>query len=693
MKNRIIRFVFADSGRLGIIGAAIALLALSGAVLSNFVLMTMLREDAESTSTAWVAMLADRNPDVSAMLSGAAPADQTIRALDEASQVGDIYRFRIWDRTGRLLYQSERLPAGSAAAVTPRVYRQVADSVFSGSAYSEVHSGNGLEEVPYFVKSYIPVKRNGAVIGVFEIYRDQTDDKSLYQKCLLITEAIIGLLVLLAGGIPGYIVYRQILNERTAKAEALFQSQHDPLTGVLNRKNLKELVEGALLSGRGSKAGLAALLIDLDRFKDINDSFGHGFGDQVLQAVATRVKFAIRDTDLVARHGGDEFVILQVDCSQPDAANFLADRLIKTLCRPYDIQGTTIVCEASIGVAMAPGDAEGFDQLLACADAALYKAKAEGRGGVCFFEAGMDAAIHARRRLETDLRQALETDSLQLAYQPIVSFHDGRLLGFEALLRWPSDWEQQSPAVFIPVAEESGLIIPIGAWALRKACTEAAGWTKPLKVAVNLSPVQFRRGQIVDVVEEALLISGLEPARLELEVTESLWIQNPSTVLDQLKKLRSLGVSIALDDFGTGYSSLTYLWRFPFDTIKIDQSFVKEMEGEEKAGAIVDTILALGTALDLTITAEGVETEAQANILKAAGCHQGQGYLFGRPLTAASAQTLADAQPLGGRHASHAIRTKLGGPDLGSAWTGPRPWREWPGLDRSMGRAMENGEL
>jgi diguanylate cyclase (GGDEF)-like protein len=687
LKNRLIRFIFADSVRLGIIGAAIALLALCGAILSDSVLMKMLRDDAESTSTCWVGMFVGRNPDISAMLSGTAPTDRTIRLLDEASQVGDIYRFRIWDRTGHLLYQSERQPAGSEAAVTELVRRQVADSFLSGSVFSEVHAGKRPEDVPYFVKSYIPVKRNGGILGVFEIYLDQTDDKSLYQKSLLFTESIIGILVLLAGGIPGYIVYRQMLNERAAKAEALFQSQHDALTGILNRKHLKELAEGPLIWGQGRKACITALLIDLDRFKDINDSFGHGVGDQVLQAVATRLRLAIGGMDLVARHGGDEFVILHVGSLQPDAANSFADRLIKVISRPHEIHGTKIVCEASIGVAMAPGDAEGFDQLLACADAALYKAKAEGRGSTSFFEPGMDAAIHTRRRLETDLRQALETESLQLAYQPIISFQDGRVLGFEALLRWPSEWDPQSPAAFIPVAEESGLIIPIGAWALRKACTEAAGWAKPLKVAVNLSPVQFRRGRIVDVVEEALLISGLAPARLELEVTESLWIQNPSAVLDQLKKLRDLGVSIALDDFGTGYSSLTYLWRFPFDTIKIDQSFVKEIEGEEKAGAIVDTILALGTALDLTITAEGVETEAQATILKAAGCHQGQGYLFGRPITAASAQALADAQPPEW-HAAHAIRTKLATPNPGSTRMGSRPW-ERPSLGRSTVCAVD----
>jgi EAL domain-containing protein (putative c-di-GMP-specific phosphodiesterase class I) len=297
-------------------------------------------------------------------------------------------------------------------------------------------------------------------------------------------------------------------------------------------------------------------------------------------------------------------------------------------------------CGASIGVAIAPPDASDWDALLGCADAALYKAKAEGRNTVSFYQAGMDAIFRERRRLETDLRRALDTNAFQLAYQPLFSFHDNRLLGFEALLRWPDGWAPQSPATFIPVAEESGLIVPIGAWVLRTACKTAAAWTKPLKVAVNLSQVQFRQGDIVATVKEALKISGLDPARLELEVTESIWIKNSDAVLEQLSRLRAMGISVALDDFGTGYSSLAYLWKFPFDVVKIDRSFVTAMTIDPKADAIVKTIVALGKTLFLTVTAEGVETSAQAQTLRSAGCDQVQGYLFGRPLSATSASAL-----------------------------------------------------
>jgi predicted signal transduction protein with EAL and GGDEF domain len=327
---------------------------------------------------------------------------------------------------------------------------------------------------------------------------------------------------------------------------------------------------------------------------------------------------------------------------QPLEARHLADRLEKIIDEPYDIDGLHLRCGASIGIAIAPTDANDWDTLLSCADTALYNAKTEGHSIISFFEKGMDAIVRERRRLEIDLRRALDTKAFHLAYQPLFSFHDGKLLGFEALLRWPHDWAQQSPATFIPIAEESGLIVPIGAWMLETACTTAASWAKPLRVAINLSPVQFRQGDIVATVENALKMSGLDPAHLELEVTESLWLQDTDTVFDQLTRLRALGVSIALDDFGTGYSSLTYLWKFPFDTVKIDRSFVSEMTLDPVAGAIIKTIVALGKTLDLVVTAEGVETPEQAQALCEAGCDQAQGYLFGRPLSASFANELVN---------------------------------------------------
>lgn len=293
-----------------------------------------------------------------------------------------------------------------------------------------------------------------------------------------------------------------------------------------------------------------------------------------------------------------------------------------------------------------------WDELLSCADVALYRAKDEGRGTVSFFEPGMDVIFRARQQLESDIRRALDINAFQLALQPLVDFHDGQLIDFEALLRWPDGWPSQSPADFIPVAEETGLIVPLGAWVLRTACREAAGWSRPLRIAVNLSPHQFTHGNIVATVTEALAESGLAASRLELEVTESLWLHDTDAILQQLLQLRLLGVSVALDDFGTGFSSLTQLLNFPFDKIKVDRSFVMQMGTDLKAAAIVSTVVALGQTLDLTITAEGVETEQQADILRTAGCDEGQGYLFGRGLNPIQASALVDEG-----HVSNGIRS------------------------------------
>jgi diguanylate cyclase (GGDEF)-like protein len=612
-----------------------------GMLLCHSILKTMLREDAQSTSNAWVSMLVARNPEILTLLSGAAPSVETTHFLEESSHIGDIYRFRIWNAAGHVVFSSERM----ATAGEPMQWNRVGEVLVSGSILNEVHSGRAPQNVPFFVQSFIPVKQNGTVVGVFEVYLDQSVDEVLYGRSLFFTEIIMVALALLAGGIPAYKVCRQMIKLRDAKAETVFLSEHDSLTGIPNRHRLEDLGKGALELNRYHKRQLAVLMIDIDRFRDVNDSFGHAAGDKVLKAVAKRIRSSIPDEDFLARFGGDEFVVLQVGMYQPNGSSYLAHQLIEVLAEPYDIGGSQVSCGVSIGIAISPPDADDFDALIACAEVALYKAKADGCDSVRFFEAGMDAKARARCEIETDIRRALATDAFELAYQPIHSFQDGRLLGFEALLRWPEGWSPKSPADFIPIAEESGLMNRIGVWALERACTTAAHWKSPLKVSVNLSPVQFRDGNIASVVKRALRISGLAPELLELEVTESLWIQDTDSVLEQLGRLRKMGVTIALDDFGTGYSSLAYLWKFPFDTLKIDQSFVREMENDPKAAAIVHTIARLGKILDLTITAEGVETIAQARILRDAGCDLAQGYLFGRPLPAASADALANVEP------------------------------------------------
>jgi diguanylate cyclase (GGDEF)-like protein len=450
------------------------------------------------------------------------------------------------------------------------------------------------------------------------------------------TEGIVGIGVLFAGAVPGLLSYRKIRQRRSAPREVLFLGDEDSVAEVAELQGLLEKADAALSLTRRKEGWLAVLLLDLYQFQKVNDQFGRGVGDEVLRAFARRLKSVLRTEDTVAHLGGDEFVILQVGSAQPSGARSLAVRLMKSLLEPYQIGSLQVTCGARIGVAVAPTDGGEWETLLSCADTARLRAKAEDNCTVCFFEAGMDAAFRKRHKLEAEMRRALETEVFQLAFQPLFGLKCGKLMGFETLLRWPAGWEQQSPAVFIPIAEESGLIVPIGAWVLETACSWAAAWTKPLKVSVNVSPVQFRHGDIVALVEQALSKSGLDPARLELEVTESLWLQATDGVLNQLTRLRAMGITIALDDFGTGSSGLSCLCKFPFDAVKIDRSFVAAMSSDTKSEAMVKSIVALGKTLHLTVTAEGVETRAQADALIAAGCDRVQGYLYGRPLSATS---------------------------------------------------------
>ena len=429
-------------------------------------------------------------------------------------------------------------------------------------------------------------------------------------------------------------------------------ARQEPLTGLCNRVGLHDRLDAALAEAARTGAPLAVLMLDLDRFKTVNDTLGHPVGDALLRKVAERLRRATRSGDVVARLGGDEFAILQVDpqvgphagVEQPHAAEALARRLVDLVGRTYVVDGHMLNVGVSVGVAIAPADGQNADDLLKHADLALYRAKAEGRGTYRFFEPAMNAQMQARRGLEIDLRRAMALKQFDLAFQPQIQLESGEVTGFEALLRWNHpERGSVSPALFIPLAEEIGIIVGIGEWVLRTACREAARWPQPASIAVNLSPVQFRGGRLVETVVNVLAQTGLDPARLELEITEGALLENTDSVLDVLNGLRALGVKISMDDFGTGYSSLSYLQKFPFDKIKIDQSFVRGMEGNAECGAIVRAIARLGASLGMRTTAEGVETAAQLDAIRAEGCTEVQGYLTGRPMPAAQAAALLSA--------------------------------------------------
>ncbi|MDX8528253.1 EAL domain-containing protein [Mesorhizobium sp. MSK_1335] len=429
--------------------------------------------------------------------------------------------------------------------------------------------------------------------------------------------------------------HHDVTDLRRSEARISHMARHDGLTDLPNRILFRERAEEALVE-MGRKDGKAAFLcLDLDHFKTVNDTLGHPVGDALLKEVAARLRQAVREDDTVARLGGDEFVIIQKGVDQPIGSTALAQRIIDALSAPYVVDGHGVMISASVGISIAPNDGGNADQLLKNGDMALYRAKAEGRRTYRFFEPEMDARMQARRFLELDLREALGREQFEIYYQPLLNLDRGEVSCFEALLRWHHPTRGiVSPVEFIPLAEEIGLIVPIGEWVIRQACLDAASWPEGIRVAVNLSPIQFRSARLLSTIVGALDASGLPASHLELEITETALLANTQATLTMLQQIHLLGVQIAMDDFGTGYSSLSYLRSFPFDKIKIDQSFVKDAEDVDSSVAIIRAVTSLGSSLGMQTTAEGVETAEQLDRVRREGCTEAQGFLLSRPLPA-----------------------------------------------------------
>jgi diguanylate cyclase (GGDEF)-like protein/PAS domain S-box-containing protein len=503
-------------------------------------------------------------------------------------------------------------------------------------------------------ESFVGMTRD-QLIGktVFEIFQPddakliaQCDDEAIASKARLITADIsveppakgsraittTRLVVCDSEDKPQYliIVIEDITEKKKAHAKIAFMAHHDPLTGLPNRAQFTDRLNGALVEDQQPQ--LAVLFLDLDHFKIVNDTMGHLVGDELLNIVADRLKGCLRQMDTVARLGGDEFAIILAGINQPSDVSAFADRIRAAVKAPYDLGGLRAVVDVSIGISCAPNDGTTSTELIKRADLALYKAKFEGRSTYRFFEPEMDMRMKKRREMEVDLRNAILNGEFELFYQPIVNIRNHEITGFEGLLRWHHPRNGIiSPGEFIPVAEETGLIAPLGAWVIQQACSDAANWPDDIKIAVNLSPAQFARENLAQTIINALAVSGVSPSRLELEITEEILLAQNYDNRAVLDRLRELGIQIVMDDFGKGYSSLNYLRSFPFDKIKIDRSFVSELASNAECAAIVSAVAGLGRSLNIATVAEGVETEEQLALVQAAGCTYAQGYLFARP--------------------------------------------------------------
>jgi diguanylate cyclase (GGDEF)-like protein len=447
--------------------------------------------------------------------------------------------------------------------------------------------------------------------------------------------------------------HEDITEQRQQEARIQHLARHDALTELPNRAQFLDAME-ALEAALDRGEAAAVLCIDLDHFKSVNDTYGHSIGDKLLKQASARLWGTTRETDLLARLGGDEFSLLLRPVDKPSEAATIAERIVKTMSSPFSIDGHQIAVGSSVGIAMAPQDGSTPDVLMKNADMALYRAKSEGRSTYHFFEKDMDAQIQKRRMIEAGLRAALANNELRLVFQPLVGLKENRVTCLEALLRWTHNDVAISPVEFIPIAEETGLIVPIGEWVLREACATAVRWPGTPRVAVNLSPVQFKSKRLFETVHAILADTGLPPTRLELEITESLLLTDNEQTLHTLHRLRAIGIRISMDDFGTGYSSLSYLRAFPFDKIKIDRSFMRDLESRGDSLAIIKAVIGLGHSLGMSTTAEGVETEEQLEAVREQGCNEVQGFLFSPPLEPSQVLSLLarEGQPVPLRRAS-----------------------------------------
>ncbi len=513
-------------------------------------------------------------------------------------------------------------------------HAEVLDVVKEGKPFVIIEDEEEDGKKLTIAETYLPIMHNNTMIGVASVYTDQTQLAASLQKRLTQTSIFIALLSALGFALPAAGAVIQMMKRREADEQVAYLAKHDVLTGLPNRRSIETELQ-PLLDSAGAKNELAAIhFVDVDFFKEINDRYGHSFGDEVLKAFAKRLREVAHDCGIAGRFGGDEFIVLQSGFNSVDDLGRAVQRLCGILAMPFEILGKSLAVTASIGTAMYPANGEDADELMTNADTALYAVKMKGRNGQKFYDPEFRNQKRRRAELELLVREHTAAKTFELHFQPLYHLADHHLKGFEVLLRMRAqDGTFISPSEFVPIAEDIGLIDDIGSWVIEQSCMTAKTWPSQLQVSVNLSAVQFRRKSVVGAVKRALAKTGLPPKQLLLEVTESLLMIDVEGVLEQLNELKQMGTSLAMDDFGTGYSSLSYMIRFPFDRIKIDRSFVSQLCADDiKAKKVVQTIVALGHNMEMEVTAEGVETDAQAEMLQSLNCDDVQGYLYSRPV-------------------------------------------------------------
>ncbi len=640
------------------LASVFVILAVGIHLLSEWSIQSLIKANAQSASELLAKQIINNVPDIDEVLKGKKPSEASLNYLRALSMSGSIHNFIIYDSKGHVVRHSDHLADDNyKGEQLDQHHPEVLDAVKSGNTY--IHFENEVEdrdnsaieesqnvedskEEPLIAETYVPVIRNSALIGIVSAYVDQTELAGKLRSQLRKITALIATLFAFGFAIPTIEVFRSTRQKQLADQKVAYLAQFDVLTNLQNRKTFESSLSELLLDSGHSRKRVALHFIDLDFFKAINDNYGHAFGDELLKEFAKRLKENLKPGDIAARFGGDEFVVAQTGLDDIEALAVSTKQLYSQMVLPLQIMGKTLVPSVSMGTAMYPDNGIDTSILLHCADIALYVVKGQGRNGHRFFEPSHNQARLRRTDLEFLVRKNVVSRNFELNYQPYIDLTDGTLTGFEALLRMKdTHGKYVSPVEFIPVAEDLGLINEIGAWVLLEACKFATAWPKDIKLSVNLSSVQFRKKTACPSVLHALTESGLNPSQLVVEITESVLLSDVDEVRQQIQLLKSYGVELAMDDFGTGYSSLSYILRLPLDRLKIDRSFITQMStGDKNALKLVDTIISLGHTMKMSVTAEGVETQDQADTLRAMGCDHAQGYLYSKPVDAANVSNI-----------------------------------------------------